>query len=515
MASQSQTRSTPTDFVVGGASLVDGNRVGLSVNGEEDRTPLLTPRPPPAWSIREGLHEGHFAHQARQHRPKPLTVRVKPRPPKVPQLIGSSHPRTSSKRSQSGKSPKANRKGSQGASSARRGVKQRLSSFFGERKTNGGYRSLPTQDQPPSGSSSPLHHGSSNSVLEQSHRSGPSQTPPLSPIVIVQRGSRSPSPSPSVRMRQARRRCNLPSPPPSPLRRSQSHGDLATADSQPGLPRSRSDPALPPTRPIRKKKRGKRAGKRVQRRNARRQNAAGGSVPAGNAQPPPVPPRGRRQPPPVPPRGASYAHAAGQAPAQGLPPAPNPPAGVATGHFLGADTSGHVSWNPPTHHGASSYSTAREAITRNGTVDVNAGHLPVKTNCPQPTDPSKPIGYCARKVCRKTVGQIDLELRSYLQYEALFKPRTPELLLLLKHKADQFLRGFNTMELTWQWRLEHVTGAVAFAMDISTNERIARQHLKNGSQCEERKKQAKLLQQGDAGRTGLFVKKNHPLPKTA
>lgn len=182
---------------------------------------------------------------------------------------------------------------------------------------------------------------------------------------------------------------------------------------------------------------------------------------------------------------------------------------------LGAQASGKDSYQVPQHQGISTLTTAIEAVHRNGTVDVNPEGLPLKGDQKADFRPSHKMGYCARRAARRQLGEIDEELTQYLQFQALYKPRTAELLAFLKNKAEQFLKGYNTYELTWAWRLETVGKAVGQAMDILPVERIVRQHLKNPVQNEERQKQANLLQSGVAGRTGAITKVTHVLPTLA
>lgn len=91
---------------------------------------------------------------------------------------------------------------------------------------------------------------------------------------------------------------------------------------------------------------------------------------------------------------------------------------------------------------------------------------------------------------------IDEEVLAYLQCEYAFRPRVPELMPQMANKARQFLSKYDITELSWARRRDIVIKSVGAAMDITQAEFDVRQHLRDPTQCDERKKQGALAKEG-------------------
>jgi hypothetical protein len=125
------------------------------------------------------------------------------------------------------------------------------------------------------------------------------------------------------------------------------------------------------------------------------------------------------------------------------------------------------------------------------------------------------LSLAKRRAARNPEVDVDEELAYYLQGEALFRVRTPELMQTLAAKGKRFLEKYDTADISYKQRTHMITEAVGFAMTISEGEQEVRQLLKEGSQEEERAKQAKLITKGVAGHTGFSLfKTRHTLPST-
>lgn len=125
------------------------------------------------------------------------------------------------------------------------------------------------------------------------------------------------------------------------------------------------------------------------------------------------------------------------------------------------------------------------------------------------------VGGSARRLARRQVEGVDLELLAYLKLEAALLSRTPALLVTLKNKASRFLDKFDTTDVSWERRYQLVMSAVTKAMDVTPEEVALRQYLKNDEQADERQKLDKLLVKGDPGHKGFlpfFPKKSTALP---
>lgn len=113
--------------------------------------------------------------------------------------------------------------------------------------------------------------------------------------------------------------------------------------------------------------------------------------------------------------------------------------------------------------------------------------------------PPGPLDYDERRRRRLYVEKADYALLNHLKMEAMFRPRTPALMLALKMKARKFLEKFDLSEAFPHELVEMVANSVAIAMDISEEEEGVRQHLKHPQQSILRAKHALMLREGYVG----------------
>jgi len=107
-----------------------------------------------------------------------------------------------------------------------------------------------------------------------------------------------------------------------------------------------------------------------------------------------------------------------------------------------------------------------------------------------------------RKLRKEPLPAVD-ELVFKLKLEAMFRVRSPELLLQLKNKAMRFLESYDCSHLTNRNIFNIVANAVGEAMNVGQEEADVRQALKNSEQNKETNKQAKLLKEGVVGNVGF------------
>lgn len=111
------------------------------------------------------------------------------------------------------------------------------------------------------------------------------------------------------------------------------------------------------------------------------------------------------------------------------------------------------------------------------------------------------MGDKAKARSQKIIDNIDTELCQYLRTEALFRPRTPELILILKGKAMRFLDTYDLSHtVTPSMRYLWIIAALKVAMLISPEEDSFRQCLKDHDQEELRKKTTLLHKEGVVGK---------------
>jgi len=117
---------------------------------------------------------------------------------------------------------------------------------------------------------------------------------------------------------------------------------------------------------------------------------------------------------------------------------------------------------------------------------------------------------------RKEPREVFEELYWFLLFEFMFVPRTADLLRQMRAKAKQFfaLHDMNGIPLA---RLYQMTvSTISRVMDVTQDEREAREALKNKVAGVERMKHAKLVTTGNAGNSGWGpFKRTCQLPVTA
>jgi hypothetical protein len=146
-------------------------------------------------------------------------------------------------------------------------------------------------------------------------------------------------------------------------------------------------------------------------------------------------------------------------------------------------------------------------------VDDEVAAKPLKAHVPVYSQASVP-SRVDRRARKHDMGLVDEELLYYLRLEALFRDRTPALLMTLKIKARGFLTKFDVSRLSQRELFEMIATAVGHAMDIPPEEHYVRQHCKRDDQEDARHKNHDFLVNGNAGVSGaLWWSQRHSLPK--
>nr|UNI73984.1 MAG: hypothetical protein [brine shrimp tombus-like virus 1] len=109
---------------------------------------------------------------------------------------------------------------------------------------------------------------------------------------------------------------------------------------------------------------------------------------------------------------------------------------------------------------------------------------------------------------------VEDELTDYLHYKFLLEDRTNKTPAKMKKEADNYLRRYDTSNITWGNLVHIVSRAIQAAMVPTSDAVLLRNFFKDDSLLNEMKKQTKFANEGALGKAGLLGKKFF-LPKSA
>nr|UNI73987.1 MAG: hypothetical protein [brine shrimp tombus-like virus 1] len=109
---------------------------------------------------------------------------------------------------------------------------------------------------------------------------------------------------------------------------------------------------------------------------------------------------------------------------------------------------------------------------------------------------------------------VEDELTDYLHYKFLLEDRTNKTPAKMKKEADNYLRRYDTSNITWGNLVHIVSRAIQAAMIPTGDAVLLRNFFKDDSLLNEMKKQTKFVNEGALGKAGIFCKK-FSLPKSA